>query len=97
MAQKFRLKFLGNIYELKGDDPEIDLQEAASYVEQKASELEEKYPSLPPSRLVVLIAMALARDYLTAKKRLDKLEQGLNIKLRQLGEKIDTRLVKKKD
>ncbi len=97
MTQKFRLKFLGNIYELRGEDPEIDLQEVAAYVEKKAAEFEEKYSSLPPARLMVLIAMALARDYLATKKNLDKLEEGLNFKLKSLSEKIDTRLVKKND
>ena len=97
MIQKFRLKFLGNIYELKGDDPDIDLQEVATYVEKKAAEFEEKYSTLPPARLMVLIAMGLARDYLATKKDLEELKEGINFKLKSLSEKIDTRLVKKND
>ncbi len=97
MLQKFRLKFLGNIYELQGEDPGIDLQEVASYVEQKAAELEQKYSTLPPAKLMVLVAMGLGKDYLSAKKRLDKLQEGLSLKVKVISKKIDAELMKKKD
>ncbi len=97
MQQTFKLKFLGNVYELKGEDPDIDLQEVATFVEKKSAEIEEKYPSLPPARIMVLIAMSLGKECFALKKRLDSLEDTLNLKIRRLGEKIDTRLVKKND
>jgi len=86
--QKFKLKFLGNIYELKGEDPDVDLQEVASYVESKASEIENKHSHLPPTRLMVLIAMSLGRDYMLLKKRLENLEEKLNIEVQRLSKKI---------
>ena len=88
MHQKFKLKFLGNIYELKGEDPDVDLQEVASYVENKAREIEEKHANLPPTRLMVLIAMSLGRDYMVLKKRLTTLEKKLNIEVQRLSKKI---------
>ncbi len=97
MHQKFKLKFLGTVYELKGEDPHVDLQEVASYVERKAGEIEKKHAHLPPTRLMVLIAMSLGRDYMVLKKRLAELEEKLNLEVQKLSKKIKSELVKKND
>ncbi len=97
MAQKFKLKFLGHIYELMGDEPDIDLQEVATYVEKKAADIENRYPGLSPSRQMVLIAMSLGKEYFYLKKSLDRFSSSLDSKLKTLNEKLDTQLMKKKD
>jgi len=97
VLQKFKLRLLGNVYELQGDEPDIDLQEVATFVEQKAAEIEQKYSSLPPARQMVLIAMSLGKEYFYLKKGLVKLEEDLNLKLKELNVKIDSQPVEKKD
>ncbi len=95
MAQIVRLKFLGNIYELKGDDPEVDLQEVAAYIEEKAAEVEESQPGLPPNRLMILTVMSLGRELLAARNRLAALEQELEIQGHKLLQKINYSLGEK--
>jgi len=97
VGQKFKLKFLGHVYELMGEDPDIDLQEVATYVEKKAADIENRYPGLSPSRQMILIAMSLGKEYFYLKKNLDRLEANLDSKLKMLNEKLDTQLMKKKD
>lgn len=95
MAQIVRLKFLGNIYELKGEDREVDLQEVASYIENKAEEIENNQPGLPPNRLMVLTVMSLGKELLAARKQLDTLEENLNRQGLKLLEKINSSLGEK--
>ena len=90
MAQIVRLKFLGNIYELKGDDPEVDLQEVASYIEEKAEEVETSQPGLPPNRLMILTVMSLGRELFVARNRLTTLEERLEKQGHRLLEKINS-------
>jgi len=95
LAQIVRLKFLGNIYELKGEDREVDLQEVASYIENKAEEIENNQPGLPPNRLMVLTVMSLGKELLAARKQLDTLEENLNRQGLKLLEKINSSLGEK--
>ncbi len=97
MAQKVKLKLFGNIYELKGDDQEVDLQKVAFYIEEKAEEVERAQPKLPPSKLMVLVVMSLGHELFSCKKRLEVLETKLNIKIKEISEKIDSRVLEKKD
>jgi len=95
LAQIVRLKFLGNIYELKGDDPEVDLQEVASYIEKKAEEVETSQPGLPPNRLMILTVMSLGRELFAARNRLTSLEERLQSQGHRLLEKISSSLGEK--
>ncbi len=95
MAQIVRLKFLGNIYELKGDDPDVDLQEVASYIENKAEEVEGSQPGLPPNRLMILTLMSLGRELLILRKRLKIMEKELERQGSRLLEKINSSLGEK--
>jgi cell division protein ZapA (FtsZ GTPase activity inhibitor) len=95
LAQIVRLKFLGNIYELKGDDPEVDLQEVASYIEKKAEEVETSQPGLPPNRLMILTVMSLGRELFVARNRLTALEERLEKQGHRLLEKINSSLGEK--
>jgi len=95
LSQIVRLKFLGNIYELKGDDREVDLQEVTSYIEQKAGEIEKSQPGLPPNRLMVLTIMSLGRELVAARSRLAALEEDLNRQGLKLLEKINSSLGEK--
>jgi len=95
LAQIVRLKFLGNIYELKGDDQEVDLQEVASYIEERAEEIEKAKPGLPPNKLMVLTVMSLGRELLLAQNRLKALEEGLSREGQKLLEKINSSLGEK--
>jgi len=95
LAQLVRLKFLGNVYELKGDDKEVDLQEVASYIEKKAEEIESATPGLPPNKLMVLTVMSIGRELLLARNRLKDLEENLSRQGQKLLEKINTSLGEK--
>ncbi len=95
LAQIVRLKFLGNIYELKGDDGEVDLQEVASYIEKKAEEIENSQPGLPPNRLMVLTIMSLGRELVAVRSRLTALEESLNRHGLKLLKKINSSLGEK--
>lgn len=95
MTQRVKLKLFGNTYELKDDDSGVDLQKVANFIEEKALELERQHPKLPPSKLMVLIAMSLGRELFITKRRLESLEKELNLKIKQISEKIDSHIVEK--
>ena len=95
MAQIVRLKLLGNIYELKGDDPDVDLQEVVAYIEKKAREIETEHPGLPPARLMVLIVMSLGRDMIMERNRYNLLSDDLQRQGLRLMEKINSALGEK--
>ncbi len=95
MAQIVRLKLLGNIYELKGDDPDVDLQEVVAYIEGKAKKIEAEHPGLPPARLMVLIVMSLGRDMIMERNRYNLLADDLQKQGIKLMEKINSVLGEK--
>jgi len=95
VSQVVRINFFGNVYELKSDDPDVDLKELVSYIEDKIAEIEKAQPSLPPNKLMVLVAMSLGRDFFAAKRQLDVMREGFSQQAKRLVAKIDSSLDEK--
>ena len=49
------------------------------------------------SKLMVLVVMSLGHELFSCKKRLEVLETKLNIKIKEISEKIDSHVLEKKD
>ncbi len=90
VQESVRLEFLGQVYHLKSDDPEVDIREIADYVQAKAKEQEKLYGALPPHKLVVLTVMNIGKDYIKTKNRLKALEATLSDKAGELVARIDS-------
>ncbi len=88
--ESVRLEFLGQVYHLKSDDPEVDLKEIVDYVQTKAREQQRLYGAFPPHKLVVLTVMNIGKDYVKLRNRLKVLEKALAEKTCELVSKIDS-------
>ncbi len=88
--ESVKLEFLGQVYHLKSDDPEVDIQEIAKYVEAKARAQEKIYGSLPPHKLVVLTVMNIGKDYIKVRDRLRALESTVSHKTNELVARIES-------
>ena len=85
-----RLNFFGQIYDLKADDRDIPVQELIDYVHDKVKEQQTTNNGLPPHKMMILAVLNMGRDYILAKKRLEKLEEKYEIKAGLLVAKIDS-------
>ncbi len=85
-----KLEFLGQVYHLKCEDPDVDVREIARYVESKVKEQQELYPGLPHHKLVVMVVMNIGKDYIRAKKRIEALEATVSKKTEELVAKIES-------
>ena len=50
---QIKFNFFGQVYELKADDPEVDVKEVVEYVEAKVREQETSNKGLAPHKMVV--------------------------------------------
>ena len=76
----------GKVYTLSGYEGEEYLQKVASYINGKINELGEidDYKHIPLTMKNTLIQLNLADDYFKAKEQVEKLEQDLENKDREI-------------
>lgn len=85
-----RLDFFGQIYELKADDEDVDMQELVNYLNRKIREIETNNSQLLPHKQVVLAFLTIGKDYLIAQKKLRDLEATYSKRVNKLVSKIDS-------
>jgi len=95
VPQRIKLNFLGNVYELKAEESDVDAQDVARYVEETVASVEREHRGLPPAKIMVLAALIMGRDFIAAKKELTQLKSILSDKGTHLISKIDATLGEK--
>lgn len=76
----------GKVYTLSGYEEEDYLQQVASYINSKIAEVNEldEFRRLPADMKATLLELNIADDYFKAKAKLDKYEQDLEQKDKEL-------------
>lgn len=76
----------GKVYTLSGYEGEEYLQRVAAYINKKINEFSDREDirRFPPDMKATLIEINIADDYFKAKDRVEKLEQDLEIKEKEL-------------
>lgn len=85
-----RLDFFGQIYELKADDPDVDMCELVDYLNRKIDEIEAGHSQLLPHKRVVLAFLSIGKDYIATQKKLSDLETAYSSQVNKLVSKIDS-------
>jgi len=89
-AQIIKLNFFGQVYELKADDPEVDVREVVEYVQAKVREQETANKGMAPHKMVVLAMLNAGKDYILARHQLSELKETVVGKASRLVAKIDS-------
>ena len=88
MATKNSVQVLigGKVYTLGGYESDEYLQKVAGYLDQKIAEVDQNENSrtLAYDRKRILVELNIADDYFKARERIEKLEQDLEIKEKEL-------------
>ncbi len=85
-----RLDFFGQIYELKADDPEVDMSVLVDYLNRKIDEIEASNSKLLPHKMVVLAFLSIGKDYIATQKKLNDLETAYSSQVNKLVSKINS-------
>lgn len=85
-----RLDFFGQIYELKADDPDVDMYALVDYLNRKIDEVEVTYSKLLPHKMVVLAFLSIGKDYIATQKKLNDLEMAYSSQVNKLVSKINS-------
>ncbi|MEZ0328609.1 MAG: cell division protein ZapA [Dissulfuribacterales bacterium] len=85
-----RLDFFGQIYELKADEPDVDMCELVDYLNRKIDEIETSHSQLLPHKRVVLAFLSIGKDYIVTQKKLSDLETVYSSQVNKLVSKIDS-------
>ncbi len=85
-----RLDFFGQVYDLRADDPEVDVKEVVEYVQAKVREQEITNKGLAPHKMIVLTVLNMAKDYILARHQLRDLEDMVLNKTSRLVAEIDS-------
>ncbi len=87
---QIKFNFFGQVYELKADDPEVDVKEVVEYVQGKVREQEISNKGLAPHKMVVLSMLNVGKDYILARHQLKELKETVVSKTSRLVAKIDS-------
>ncbi|HID97101.1 MAG TPA: cell division protein ZapA [Thermodesulfobacteriaceae bacterium] len=87
---RIRIDIFGQSYDLKTDDSEVDTEEIENYVQAKIKHYEKAYQSLPPHKVMLLLVLDMARDYILTRRQLRELEKLLATSVDRLAGKIDS-------
>lgn len=87
---QIKLNFFGQVYELKADDPEVDVREVVEYVQARVREQEAANKGLPPHKMAVLAMLNVGKDYILARHQLSELKETVVSKTSRLIAKIDS-------
>jgi cell division protein ZapA len=86
------IKVFGQTYTVKTDAGEDHIQEVARYVNEKMDDILKKTRSISTLNVAILTALNLADDLLKEKERRMDLLREIEMKSKDLAEKIDLRL-----
>jgi cell division protein ZapA len=86
------IKVFGQTYTVKSDAKEDHIQEVARYVNEKMDEVLRKTRSISTLNVAILTALNLADDLLKEKEKREDLLREIEMKSKDLAEKIDSRL-----
>ncbi len=86
------IKVFGQAYTVKTDVEESHIQEVARYVNEKMDEVLKKTRSVSSLNVAILTALNLADDLLKEKEKRVALLRDIEVKSKDLAEKIDSRL-----
>ena len=76
----------GKVYTLSGYESQEYLQKVATYINDKIAEFKmlDEYKRIPSDMRSTLLALNIADDYFKAKSQVEKLEQDLEVKDREI-------------
>jgi cell division protein ZapA len=83
------IKVFGQTYTVKTDAEEDYIREVAKYVNEKMDEVLKKTKSVSTLNVAILTALNIADDLLREKEKRIALLQEVEVKSKDLGEKID--------
>jgi cell division protein ZapA len=86
------IKVFGQTYTVKTDAEEDHIQEVARYVNEKMDDVLKKTRSISTLNVAILTALNLADDLLKEKEKREDLLREIEMKSKDLAEKIDLRL-----
>src|SRR4030043_2464457 len=86
------IKVFGQTYTVKTDAEENYIQEVAKYVNEKMDEVLKKTKSVSTLNVAILTALNIADDLLKEKKKRIALLQEIEVKSKNLVEKIDIKM-----
>jgi cell division protein ZapA len=89
------IKVFGQIFSVKTDAEEAHIQAVAQYVNEKMEEVLKKTRSVSTLNVVILTALNIADDLLKEREQRKALLKEVEIKSKDLVEKIDMRMVGK--
>lgn len=87
---QIKFNFFGQVYELKADDPEVDVKEVVEYVESKVREQETSNKGLDSHKMVVLAMLNIGKDYILVRHQLRELKDTVVSRASRLVAKIDS-------
>ncbi|OCC15780.1 hypothetical protein DBT_0705 [Dissulfuribacter thermophilus] len=83
---KVRLEFFGHSYYLtQREEEDIDLKDLVSYVERVARDVSSSHSNLPAHKQIVLTVLSIAKDYFSAQKELQVLEERIETLLKNIS------------
>jgi len=86
------IKVLGQTFTVKTDAGELHIQEVAQYVNEKIDEILTKTKSVSSLNVAILAALNIADDLLKERERRKTLLREVNLKSKDLVERIDISL-----
>jgi cell division protein ZapA len=86
------IKVLGQTFTVKADAGEPHIQEVAQYVNEKIDEILTKTKSVSSLNVAILAALNIADDLLKERERRKTLLREVNLKSKDLVERIDISL-----
>ena len=89
------IKVLGQTFRVKTDASESHIHEVVQYVNEKIDEILTKTRSVSSLNVAILAALNIAEDYLKEKEKRRRLLQEIDLKSKDLVEKIDLSLAGK--
>lgn len=86
------IKVFGQVYTVKTDADESHIQEVARYVNEKMEEVLKKTRSVSTLNVAILTALNIADDLLKEKARRVAILREIEVKSKDLAEKIDIQI-----
>src|SRR3990172_9460573 len=90
--RSIEIKIMGQMYTVKTDGNEEHLQEIARYVNEKMEEVLRNTKSVSTLNVAILTALNIADDLLKERERRINLLRDVEMKSKDLAEKIDTKI-----
>jgi cell division protein ZapA len=86
------IKVFGQTYTVKTDEEEVYIQRVAQYVNEKMEEVLKKTRSVSTMNVAILTALNIADDLLRERDKREALVKEVEVKSRNLVEKIEMKM-----